>query len=121
MPQPTEKQSKNDAVKWATRIGVCVIFFVLIVMAAMDYRAKTNATSTTTAWLDILKQSADNDKQLRCSDLPAHVVGSPHITGKFTLGEVVYTWRGIFRNYTTTVTCEDEEQPIVLRIEGPGS
>ncbi len=111
----------KEPVKLAVRIVVGLTLGVLVVLAMMDYRAKSNAGRTTSAWLDALKSATAGRSELFYSDLSSDVDGSPQITGEASQGRVVYTWNGVFRLYSTTIICEGENSPVVLRIRGPGS
>jgi hypothetical protein len=116
-----QKKKTNETTKWITRAGVGVILVTLVVLALMDRNAKIHATRTTTAWLNALQATTDEQHELFYSDLPQHVSGNPQITGPSSSGQVVYTWDGIFRSYTTSINCEGDAAPVVVRIEGPGS
>ncbi len=121
MTEATTKSKKNDPKKQIVRIGVAVVLAIFVVLAIMDRSAKNAATETTTAWLDALQSATDANKELAFPDLSQHVTGSPETTGEASQGSVVYTWKGTLRSYTTTITLEGTDQPVVTRIEGPSS
>lgn len=116
-----QPQKKNETTKWIVRGVAGVILVILVVLALMDRSAKTNASTTTTAWLNMLQAATEEERELHYSELPKHVSGSPKVKGEASSGQVVYSWNGVFRSYATTITCEGGDPPIVVRIEGPGS
>ncbi|MEO2017067.1 MAG: hypothetical protein ABGZ53_22155 [Fuerstiella sp.] len=121
MAKAASEPKENESTKTIVRIGVGVVLIILVVLAFMDRSAKNAATETTTAWLDALQSAVDDKRELGVSDLSQHVTGSPETTGEASQGSVVYTWKGTLRSYTTTITLEGADQPVVMKIEGPSS
>ena len=121
MAEDGANSKTNSSVRLIVRITVGLVLAILLVLALMDRKAKSNATTTTTKWLDVLQTATNETKEIPHSELSQYIVGKPEITGEAVEGRVVYTWNGIFRSYTTTVSCGGNQIPVVERVEGPSS
>lgn len=96
------KAAGNKTRDWIIRIVIFGALGVILVLAVLDYQAKTQATETGAAWRGLLSEA--NEKH--ASDLPLEKLkdsmkGSPEITEN--TGQNVYTWKGPFRSYAITV------------------
>ena len=110
---------KTNSTRTIVRVSVGLLLAVLLVLAWRDRSANNDATGTSDAWRNELKTARGENRQLTLSDLSQSIVGNPEISGEPLDGIVVYTWRGTFRSYKTSVMCADQDTPVVVGIEGP--
>ena len=111
---------KNYSTKLIVRVSVGSVLAILLVLAAIDRGTYSRAKSTTDAWLNELKKrQATDEPELKLTDLPQHIIGSPERTGEPSRGSVEYTWTGILRSFKTTVLCGGRQSPVVVSVEGP--
>lgn len=109
----------NKTRDWIVRIVIFSVLGVILIMAILDYQAKTQATETGIAWRKLLTEA--NEKG--ASDLPLaklndSIKGSPEVTEN--QGQNVYTWEGQFRSYAITVHYDVRSAAkAVDEIEGP--
>lgn len=126
--QSSPKPKKSGLTR--ERIVIFGALGVLVVLALIDYRAKTAARNTGNAWREALKGKAFN-ASLRQSELTPYIEGSPRTSrrpltaaekAEFRLATEVetYTWTGILRNYKVEVIFGLGEDPSVEGINGPG-
>ena len=106
--------------RWIVRIVVGVALLVLLVLGAMDYFAKTQATRTADAWLALMEDA-------NAEFVPdEHVVGSPDLVAEKvskTDEKLTYTWPGVLRSYRVEVVCvgkpAKDGKRFVRTVEGP--
>ena len=114
------KPAGNKTRDWIIRIVIFGALGVVLVLALLDYQAKTQATETGEAWRNLLTESNEGgDSELPLDTLKDSMKGSPEVSE--TKGQNVYTWKGQFREYAITVSYDARfpEKPITS-IEGPG-
>lgn len=120
-----KKSSGNKSRDWIIRIVIFGVLGVVLILAALDFRAKSQATETSEVWVEMLNDANENKAGvLPIQDLEEGIVGSPEVT-KEEAGSNgtnhVYTWNGIFREYKVTVTTNSgTKYSSVNRIEGLG-
>eukprot|EP00913_Durusdinium_trenchii_P023459 g22037.t1 len=81
------------------RITVLTILVALVVVASLDFVAKSNAEDTMSAWRTTLQQKNDEQKDLTLEELNELIKGSPEVTdGKQKNGfdVKIYTWKRLF-------------------------
>lgn len=99
---------------------------ILLVVALLDFQAKSAATGAAQAWRDALK-AKDEKQDLRKSEFDRiPVKGSPAVTtaraeqnSYAAVSVTTYVWKGTFRTYTVKVFIGLGEDPAIEHIEGP--
>lgn len=120
MAKGAENQKKGDAVTWVVRIGLLGLVIAIAVAIYLDNVARSQAVSTTNAWVQALDSANAEERQLLASDLLPLVTGEPVVSGSFSEGSATYTWSSLIRSFSTTVTTEQNgEESMVSEIVGP--
>jgi len=120
-----QKASANKTRDWIIRIAVFGVLGVVLVLALLDYRAKQQATATSTAWSELLKEAnEENNGILQVKTLEENMQGTPVRTEKENGPQdtdLIYRWDGTFRDYVVTVKATSPSDAAnVNTIEGPG-
>ena len=100
----------------------------MLALVLIDFRAKSAAQSTSSAWQEAQSRKLMENQDLRRSELAAYIEGHPEKTTAETdkhrsLAVTTverYRWRGIFRDYGVEVYLGLGVDPAVELIEGPG-
>lgn len=126
--QPKTRSSKPDNTirDWIIRGVVFGILGVLLVLALLEFQAKTAATGIAQSWRDALK-AKDEKEDLRKSEFDKiPLKGSPTVTtakaeqNSYAAVSVnTYVWKGAFRTYTVKVYIGLGEDPAIEHVEGP--
>jgi hypothetical protein len=114
------KPAGNKTRDWIIRSVVFGALGVVLVLAVLDYQAKTQAQDTSDAWDKLLNEAnAENASDVPLEKLKDGMKGSPEVTE--SQGQNVYTWKGPFRKYVVTVTYDPQTpSKSVDSIEGIG-
>ena len=127
-PVPEAVKQGSSAGAWIFRLILFGVLAVLLVLAGLDWRAKSQSEETYKAWDAQLEAAEKEEKDVKLTDLAAPK-GSPVIskeeTSKHTVSSThTYTWKGMLREYPIAVTVqhvspsekEKGESPIVESI-----
>jgi hypothetical protein len=128
----TELTQNQVAIRWAVRVFVLGTLVVLLVLAVLEFRAKSHSQATAEAWVE--KHDAAGGSDCRLGELEDLVVGNPSKPRRGELSDlndardsrsvVVYHWKGAFNTYAVYIGVLDfagiePENYIVETIEGP--
>ncbi len=110
------KNKKNSGSKtrdWIIRGVIFGVLGVVLVLALLDNRAKQQAEATSTAFDELLKDANENSAGiLLVETLKDSIVGSPERTVNniaFQDIDLIYNWKGIFREYKVIVNVNSAE------------
>ena len=122
-PDPVSaKKSRGSLV----RVVVWGTLAVVVLLGASDMRLKRAAEGTRDAWLKAKADENSRNKDLRQSQLAAHVQGSPTVSTaptkkhRLAVSVTTYVWDGFFRDYQIDVYLGLGKDPSVEIIDGPG-
>jgi hypothetical protein len=129
MPQSkTAKQPPKSAIRdWIIRGIVFGGLALLLVLALLDFQAKTAAQKTADAWHAALKSKTEEQELTKSEFSKIPVQGSPQMVSEqagpnqFAAKTLeTYTWSGTFRKYTVKVFVGMGADPSIESIQGPG-
>jgi hypothetical protein len=126
--EPTQNQV---AIKWAVRVFVLGTLVLMLVLAFIEYRARSNSQATADLWFDKHGELIAGN-ECRLGVLEDIAVGNPsRRTGQLSdledpresRGVRVYEWKGAFNTYAIYVGVLDfqgveEDNLVVETIEG---
>lgn len=129
MPESKSSKAKPKSATrdWIIRGIVFGGLAVLLVLALLDFQAKTAAQTTADAWHAAMKSKTEEQdlKKSEFSKIP--VQGSPQMVSQqagpnpFAAKTIeTYTWSGTFRKYTVKVFVGMGADPSIESIQGPG-
>ncbi len=121
MAKQKQKAGKRSTRDWIVRMAIFGTLAVVLVLAVLDYRMKSQASETGVVWRDLLnKSNAQDIPRLPEGQLTESLIGSPDVEKREDPDQNIYTWKGPFRKYEITVTFEAGGSRVVESIRGPG-
>jgi hypothetical protein len=127
MSDAAKKSKKSSPAVLVTRIAIFGGLGILLALAFIDYRMKSDAEATSAAIRKAVQDKGETEDLLK-SEVRDLIKGSPLVLPgdvkalKLPIVQSAesYRWKGVFRTYVVTVGYSLGNDPAVEIVEGPG-